>query len=219
MAQNVFRLALAFAITLPVLSNPTPTTLHKRQTCQGQSCVIADLSGSTGDPYDPSSAPSGGTDSGDCCILTYNPSAASVLYSEKPELKSECASSSKYKRAGLPSSQISTAKRATCSPYTLIFARGTFEAGTLGDTVGPALEFGLDAAAFGKWDIEGVSYDASEAGDDCLGLPGGAAATSLLESYVSSCPDTKIILSGYSQGAMVVHNVSHSNSVLSYCLF
>ena len=70
------------------------------------------------------------------------------------------------------------------------------------------LAAGLEVTAPGKWNIMGVSYSNSIDGDYCLGLPGGMIAAQMLNSVASSCPDTKIIMSGYSEGAMVAHNVS-----------
>ena len=61
-------------------------------------------------------------------------------------------------------------------------------------------------AAPGKWSIQGVAYDASVDGDNCLGLPGGAIASQLINQIASSCPTTKIVVSGYSEGGMVAHN-------------
>jgi predicted esterase len=44
------------------------------------------------------------------------------------------------------------------------------------------------------------------AGNDCIGLNGGVAMMNLIERTAQACPNTKIIVSGYSQGAMVAHN-------------
>lgn len=38
--------------------------------------------------------------------------------------------------------------------------------------------------------------------------PGSKAMTADATSILSSCPDTKLILTGYSQGGMVVHNAA-----------
>lgn len=94
-------------------------------------------------------------------------------------------------------------KRA-CSDKILIYAKGTFEPGALGVTIGPALQKAL--AKFSGWTVQGVNYNPSIAGDYCLGLPGGIAAKQLLTSVAASCPQSKILMSGYSQGAMVVRN-------------
>ena len=209
MAACLLRLGVVLAFAAQAFSTPTPKGLPRRQECAGQSCTIAALSGSSGQPYDPSVTPTGGSDSGDCCILTYNPSAASVLFAEKPALQTECAAtkSKMLQKRDLDSNVVENIKRAACAPYTLIFARGTTEIGTLGETVGPALDLGLNIAAPGQWSIQGVNYQATVDGDNCLGLPGGSMAAQLLEQVASSCPSTKIIMSGYSEGAMVAHNV------------
>jgi hypothetical protein len=86
-----------------------------------------------------------------------------------------------------------------CKKNTLLFARGTMETGTMGITVGPALSSALGS----DWAVEGVKYDASMLGDYCVGLPGGTACKSQLEALATRCPNTKIVASGYSQGAMV----------------
>lgn len=204
----MLRLAGILTIVLPALGSPAPKGLEIRQSCAGQSCTIAALSGSSGQPYNPSTPPQGGSDTGDCCILRYNPSAAKVLYQEKPELQTLCPTLNGRKRDALASEEIESVERAGCAPNTLIFARGTSEIGTLGETVGPALSAGLLAIASGQWSIQGVPYDASIDGDDCLGLPGGQIAAQLLASVAQSCPNTKIVVSGYSEGAMVVRDVS-----------
>ena len=207
MIPNILYLALA---ALPVLSTP----LVRRQQCTGQSCTIADLSGSTGRPYNPTTPPQGGSDAGDCCILTYNPSAAAVLYAEKPALQSECSAPATrlLKRDTLTADEVQAIRQRACSAYTLIYARGTGETAPLGETVGPALASGLQAAAPGKWNIQGVGYDASVDGDNCLGLPGGQVAAQMLEEVVGACPNTKIVMSGYSEGAMVAHDVSQTEA-------
>lgn len=190
-----------------------------RQTCQGQSCTLAALSGSSGQPFDPTVAPTGGSDSGDCCIISYNPAVAAQLYAYNPNLQSECASSSSSSSAaGVRKRDWSimahnTRRQSTpCLPYTLIYAVGTFETPPLGMTVGPALSGGLQAAQPNDWSIQGVNYNSSLDGDYCLGLPGGAIGAQLIDQVAADCPDTKIVVAGYSQGAMVAHNVS------DYCL-
>jgi predicted esterase len=39
-----------------------------------------------------------------------------------------------------------------------------------------------------------------------LGADGGKIMAQLVQTALTQCPNTKIIVSGYSQGAMVVHN-------------
>ncbi|CEI39834.1 unnamed protein product [Fusarium venenatum] len=99
-----------------------------------------------------------------------------------------------------------------CRPVTMIYARGTTQAGNVGDSaaVGPVLfnnlasRIGLNNLA-----VQGVTYPANIAGY----LAGGDAAGSrtmatLIAQAASQCPSTKIIISGYSQGAQLVHNAA-----------
>ncbi|MCJ1330087.1 hypothetical protein MMC10_006769 [Thelotrema lepadinum] len=202
------KLLALLLLTSSALASPVPD-LEARQTCQLQSCTIAALSGSSGQTYNPATAPSGGTDAGDCCIISYNPAVQTKLFQEKPQLQAECAALGINKRSPPALDAVrapAVEERAACAAYTLIYAVGTSETPPLGETVGPALASGLTAAAPGKWSIQGVQYDPSIDGDDCLGLPGGVIGTKLLDSVASQCPSTKIVVAGYSQGAMVAHN-------------
>ena len=173
------------------------------QSCEDQSCQIADISGSTGVPYTGGLAnfPTGGTATGDACIARYD-SEGAYTGPFPPALKRVRRSQRGWKgvelmrrardEAELEVSSHLQERQSACAPYTLIFARGTGETGTLGDTVGPALQAGLELAAPGQWNIQGVPYQATVDGDDCLGLPGGAIATSLIESVATKCPNTKV---------------------------
>lgn len=91
----------------------------------------------------------------------------------------------------------------SCKANILIFAKGTTETGNMGITVGPVLQAQL---AGPSWSIQGVDYPANFDGNYCAGLPGGMAGKELLESAAQKCPNAKIFLSGYSQGAMSVRN-------------
>ena len=56
---------------------------------------------------------------------------------------------------------------------------------------------------------KGITYTADAGGitSEATGSgPGSQAMAKAAQSALSSCPDTKLILTGYSQGAMVVHN-------------
>lgn len=217
------------ALALPLLASASPVAkapVVARQVagqCSGQSCEIADLSGSTGQAYTGTTQPADSTYSGDCCVIYYNPSIAPLAYSEVNGLEQYCAifpyspPSSKVKREEVAKRQFTT-----CAAKTLIYAKGTFEPGDLGVTVGPQLQTDLNSIAPGVWSIQGVDYDPSYDGDECLGLPGGVVATKLIEQVASQCPFTEIVLSGYSQGAMVVRNGlanSNAGSRVKVCLF
>ncbi|OMP82316.1 Cutinase, partial [Diplodia seriata] len=96
-----------------------------------------------------------------------------------------------------------------CKAATLIFARGTTETGNMGSVVGPGFASSLkEQLGDGKVAIQGVDY-AADAGGIATEITGGAGTTAMVadvQKAVQKCPDTQIILSGYSQGAMLVHN-------------
>ncbi|KAK2599698.1 hypothetical protein N8I77_011430 [Diaporthe amygdali] len=102
------------------------------------------------------------------------------------------------------------AAAADCNAVTVIFARGTTEAGTLGSVVGPGLQKALGSSAT----VTGVAYAADAGGIATEISPSGGAGTQAMvkavQSALSSCPDTQIVLSGYSQGAMLVHNTMNN---------
>ncbi|PTU20418.1 hypothetical protein P175DRAFT_0481787 [Aspergillus ochraceoroseus IBT 24754] len=95
-----------------------------------------------------------------------------------------------------------------CKEYTFIFARGTTEFGNMGAVVGPPVASKLSDLTGGKVAVQGVDYPASIEGNIAMGAAGGPDMVSLVEKAISQCPDTKILLGGYSQGAMVVHNAA-----------
>ncbi|KAI0142014.1 cutinase-domain-containing protein [Pestalotiopsis sp. NC0098] len=111
------------------------------------------------------------------------------------------------------SSSSLTAKAASgCTAYTLLFARGTTETGTLGTVVGPGLQKSVQSAlGADQVTVKGTTYAADMAGitaESTGSGPGSKAMTADATSILSSCPDTKLILTGYSQGGMVVHNAA-----------
>lgn len=83
---------------------------------------------------------------------------------------------------------------------TVIFARGTTESGNVGTLVGPPF-FSALATAIGSENlaVQGVEYAADIAGF----LAGGDAAgskkmTELVGQAITQCPDSKVVMSGYS---------------------
>jgi trehalose dimycolate hydrolase len=91
---------------------------------------------------------------------------------------------------------------APCSDVDVVFARGTGEpggVGTVGQTFVDALRSQLGGRTVSTY---GVNYPADY---DFLNAASGADdAATHIQSMVSSCPSTKIVLGGYSQGAAVV---------------
>ena len=103
--------------------------------------------------------------------------------------------------------ELTSVANAGCKPITVIFARGTFELGNVGSFVGPPFFNNLDdLIGADNIAVQGVDYPASLVGYLEGGDPGGAQTTAhLLNQAATNCPDTQIVLSGYSQGAMEVH--------------
>ncbi|KAJ5633167.1 Cutinase [Penicillium lividum] len=116
----------------------------------------------------------------------------------------------KTKRATVSSTMNGVTENSSCQPLTLIFARGTGELGNMGTVVGPPLATNLQSQTDNKVTIQGVNYDASVAGDATMGEDGGSAMATLVKTALKNCPDTKVVLGGYSEGAMVVHNAASS---------
>ncbi|KAL1637698.1 hypothetical protein SLS58_009123 [Diplodia intermedia] len=113
---------------------------------------------------------------------------------------------------GLGGQTANDVQSGACKDVTYIFARGTTEQGNMGSTVGPALKTKLAAAVGGgdKLATQGVNYPADVAGTVVGSMSPGAAEGSkncaqLVQQAVAKCPQTKIVLAGYSQGAQQVH--------------
>ena len=101
-----------------------------------------------------------------------------------------------------------------CTALTVIFARGTSEGGNIGSIAGPPMFRQLlsDLGA-SSLTLQGVNYPANSAGNVNCGAAGGAQMAAEVNTILARCPNTKIALSGYSQGACVVHNAASSQSL------
>lgn len=91
-----------------------------------------------------------------------------------------------------------------CSDVTLIFARGTTEVGNMGTCVGPELAEAL-RKDIPSLSVQGVDYPANSQGDTKYGASGGPYMAMLAREAHRQCPDTKVVLAGYSQGARCIH--------------
>jgi hypothetical protein len=217
-------LALSLAFTGTALPAPDDTTrslspeqidaqvvrtIQGQGACAGQSCVVADLSGSTGAL--PRYRPTGGDEASYKCIAKFNPRGVETAAQAPPVPNQHLGSSSALLGALNKLTDKAAARKpqkvgrfaGRCAPNIVIFAKGTTEPGILGITVGPAMQRALRAP---QWSVVGVNYPADIPGDYCLGLPGGMIARDMLEGAAQKCPNSKIFVSGYSQGAMVAHN-------------
>lgn len=105
--------------------------------------------------------------------------------------------------AGLFAGPAGTANAAddACADVAVVFARGTFEGPGVGAT-GQVFVDALTARLPGqRVDVYGVNYPASL--DFGRAVDGIADATNRIQAIAAQCPDTKIVLGGYSQGAAV----------------
>jgi len=103
-----------------------------------------------------------------------------------------------------------------CTPLTVIFARGTGESGNIGTVAGPPMFKSLRSklGASGVT-VQGITYPASSAGNANQGADGGPEMAKLVKQALSECPNTKVVVSGYSQGGMVVHNAFSAQGLTS----
>ncbi|KAH8174065.1 cutinase domain-containing protein [Sarocladium implicatum] len=109
-------------------------------------------------------------------------------------------------RVGINSNEFT---RGGCRDIIMIWARGSTEVGNMGTVVGPPTgnalkqKYGADRVA-----VEGVPYGALISTN---ALPGGTDSRSagqmrtLIEQAASQCPDSALVVGGYSQGAAVTH--------------
>jgi cutinase len=96
-----------------------------------------------------------------------------------------------------------TATADPCSDVAVVFARGTHQGPGVGD-VGQAFVDSLTPQVGGRSvGVYAVNYPAS---DDYHGSSSAGAddASTYIQNTVASCPNSKIVLGGYSQGSTVI---------------
>lgn len=174
------------------------------------------MAGSTGNPIDYSVKTSGGSKAGLQCIAKYNPDFDPSKFQGSLKSRDLLEGYGTLEGRSLLDGLNDVDKRqlmssndllkGACKANILIFARGTTEMGNMGSTVGPALKNGLNLLGLGKWAFQGVEMEATIAADNCLGLEGGAVAAQYIDLAASKCPNSKIVVAGYSLGGMVAHN-------------
>ncbi|KAF8147578.1 cutinase [Crassisporium funariophilum] len=109
--------------------------------------------------------------------------------------------------APVSSNVVDIEARQSCSDVFVYFARGTTETPTLGSVIGPGFRTALQSALRGKsMTYEGIDYPANIAGYLAGGDQGGGRTMAdKVTSTANRCPNAKIVISGYSQGAQVTH--------------
>jgi cutinase len=107
------------------------------------------------------------------------------------------------------STGVASAQPAACPDVQVVFARGTGEPAGVG-RVGDAFVDALRSQIPGKSvDVYAVNYPATR---DFLRAADGANDASLfVQNTAATCPDTKIVLGGYSQGAAVIDAIAIAN--------
>jgi len=104
--------------------------------------------------------------------------------------------------AAFPLALAAPAAAAPCSDIEVIFARGTNDAPGLGRP-GQAFADALSGQIGGRsMTTYGVNYPASY--DFLAAADGATDAANRISALAASCPSTRIVLGGYSQGAAVV---------------
>jgi cutinase len=99
--------------------------------------------------------------------------------------------------------------RGGCKPVIMLFARGSTEIGNMGTVCGPPTANRVKSAmGDDQVAVEGIEYGALLSTNF---LPGGAdprgisAMKELIAKANTDCPDSKLVVGGYSQGAALVH--------------
>src|SRR3954467_2871351 len=108
------------------------------------------------------------------------------------------------------------ASAAPCPDVEVVFARGTFEPAGVGGT-GQAFVDALRARLGGKSvDVYPVNYPASL--DFATAADGVIDATNKVRDMTAGCPNTKMVLGGYSQGAAVIAYTTEDSVPSGYSL-
>src|SRR4051812_41583561 len=109
-----------------------------------------------------------------------------------------------------------SASAAPCPDVEVVFARGTFEPAGVGGT-GQAFVDALRSKLGGKSvEVYPVNYPASL--DFATAADGFIDTTNKMRDVVATCPNTKMVLGGYSQGAAVVAYATEDSVPPGYTL-
>jgi hypothetical protein len=124
------------------------------------------------------------------------------------EEKAVVASPKKASSSGGSTGRLVGGNSAGCKPVTLIFARGTWDLLGMGIIVGPEFASALKAKGVNVA-VEPLNYPAKAGGISTAMTGTNPAIKTFVDAAnqaVTKCPQTKLVLSGYSQGAMILHD-------------
>jgi cutinase len=113
--------------------------------------------------------------------------------------------------ATVPTATSTPAAATPCSDVEVVFGRGTNEPPGLGSVGGPFVD--ELRARVAPRSVDGAAVDYPASNDFHFSVPAGIdAARALIESTVASCPNSKIVLGGYSQGAAIIEGATNAVS-------
>jgi len=101
-----------------------------------------------------------------------------------------------------------------CKPMTVLFARGTTELGNMGSVAGPPFVTALGAMMGGAANIavQGIEYPADIPGFLAGGSKAGSALMAKMVGQVrAQCPDTNLVMAGYSYVFIVSTSRTETN--------
>jgi hypothetical protein len=165
--------ATALAVLVAALTITVPSV--SAQTCKGQSCQVADASGSTGATQDVIEKMKGKMKSenkkGDACVEAWWKSGFNINSRRSIQSRAELVGTTLATDAvsemlnSIEEAQVEELAQESlrgleCKPNILVFARGTAEPGKMGSFVGPPLAKQLNKLMPGQWDIRPVIYSA-----------------------------------------------------------
>ncbi|BBZ36171.1 cutinase family protein [Mycolicibacterium confluentis] len=121
-----------------------------------------------------------------------------------------------FSAAGVPTMAASVAQAEPCPDVQVVFARGTFEPVGVGET-GQSFVDALRARTAGRSvDVYAVNYPASL--DFATAADGVIDASNKVRDVATVCPDTEIVIGGYSQGAAVAAYITADSVPAGFAL-
>jgi len=133
--------------------------------------------------------------------------AATTPFNPQPSAEEIVARDIEARQRGGVGSTANEFKDGGCADIIMLFARGSTETGNMGTICGPPTANGVKAN-FDSVAVQGIDYGALLSTNF---LPGGADPAGIAEmkdligQANSQCPDSMLVVGGYSQGAALTH--------------